>query len=222
MTVTLIEPRKLDKKLSGFIYWFSRTICLSDRNPASAVVDGKGVVGVGDAVAEEGFAWLAVADEALVVEVVAALATGTVGDAGVLEGDAFGDVCLVVAVAAGEVVAGDYGVVGAQFGNVGQTHDEAGETHVEAGVVVELGLVDGGAAGGVGENKLLVAGYDGTPLTHAVAGTVELGNGRYGVIGKACRKVAELATTLHAIRTAKKEQEAKRQPEEPSLHPRYA
>ena len=135
-----------------------------------SVVDGKGIVAVADAVAVEAFTGFALTDDALVVKVVGALALGAGGCAAGMEGEGLGDVLLLVAVATGKVVAGDDGVVGAQFGDVGQADNETSETHVEARVVVDLGTVDGGAAGGVGKDKLGAGGSDGTPLPHAVDG----------------------------------------------------
>ena len=107
---------------------FMANLSLDDLAPMSqglSVVDGECVVAVVDTVTEKVDAGITLADLTDVVQVVCALATGTVSLSACLQGEAFGYAAVAEAVAACQIVAGDDGLRGANLGDAGEANQVA-------------------------------------------------------------------------------------------------
>ena len=101
-------------------------------------MDGEGIVGVVDTIAEEGRARGARGYLTNVVEVVGALAAGTIGITIFLESKVpHEETSLFVAIATGKIVASNLRLRLAQFCLIRQSHDKASQPHVETRVSIE-------------------------------------------------------------------------------------
>ncbi len=132
-----------------------------------SIIDRDGVVAVIHAIAVKRFAGISLIHLTNIVQVVGAPATGAVGIAALLQGEPWGGVALFVAVAASKVEACDHWVVCTQLGGVGQSHDKSAQPKVHPMVhYICRNVYDARGACGLGNEHLVVLGFNGAPLPH--------------------------------------------------------
>lgn len=162
----------------------------------SGVADGYSIAAIiVDSIAQESLARRAFGHESFGVQVVGALAARASCRARCCQFQAWRRVALLVAVAAGQVVAGNDGLVLPYLGHVGQAGNQAAaQSQIQALVVLQGSQVDGVRSCRAGEEHTLarLVQGDGAPFPRTVQACEQHGRAGYGREREIGGQVAEL------------------------------